>query len=615
MYFRYAVSRIARILSFWLAALVVVAVVPRFAFSQDVRILAPIVSPPWLGSFFIEESVGYLRWQLASDKFEVHWAEPSAIVEELHTGSYDLGILPSGIIDISKAGKISQISSMASRDSPRPENAVACTFLVPKDSKAHTLHDLEGFRAGASDANVLGDYLACMAELAFQGFNVNKFFSSIRFYGATNNRRLINALGEEKIDVAMIRSGYIEDLTRASGRNLLEHFRVIAPVHDALVDLHSTRTYPGPTLVAPATTDPQLVHRVLSTLLAKPINAWGQYWTVPADFSSMDSLSRVLKMGPYEYLQNWSVERVWKEFKTEISALAVVICALLLHSWRSQVLVRRTTQALNQVMNERLAVEKENQKKAARIDELQKTAAVGQLSSIFAHEMNAPLGTLRSTVHGMRVAIENSFDLKEDQMRDQLFEFDEKLGGLEQQIERASGIVERARSYARNKYAERKLIKAVELVERVAQDYQQRQDVQCCILIEISGKDKMMRADPLEIELIVLNLVKNAAQAAASNAQSTIQIRAAINRDLFELIVSDNGTELTDELLAQFADRSLKSSKADGLGLGVGIVCSLVERYAGSIAFARSPAGGLEVRVKIPTGVNAQEGFNVKARS
>lgn len=82
MYFRYAVSRIARILSFWLAALVVVAVVPRFAFSQDVRILAPIVSPPWLGSFFIEESVGYLRWQLASDKFEVHWAEPSAIVEE-----------------------------------------------------------------------------------------------------------------------------------------------------------------------------------------------------------------------------------------------------------------------------------------------------------------------------------------------------------------------------------------------------------------------------------------------------------------------------------------------------------------------------------------------------
>ena len=124
-----------------------------------------------------------------------------------------------------------------------------------------------------------------------------------------------------------------------------------------------------------------------------------------------------------------------------------------------------------------------------------------------------------------------------------------------------------------------------------------------------------MRADPLEIELIVLNLVKNAAQAAASNAQSTIQIRAAINRDLFELIVSDNGTELTDELLAQFADRSLKSSKADGLGLGVGIVCSLVERYAGSIAFARSPAGGLEVRVKIPTGVNAQEGFNVKARS
>lgn len=591
------------------------AAAPRLGFSQDVKILAPIASPPWLGSSFIEESVGYLRWQLSGDKFEVHWAEPSAIVAQLHTGRYDLGILPSGIIDISKAGKISQISSMASRESPRPENAVACTFLVPKDSEARTLDDLRGLRAAASDPNILGDYLACMAELAFQGFDSEKFFSSIRFYGATNNRRLINALRDEQVDVAMIRSGYIEDLVRASGRNLLEHFRVIAPVQDSLVDLHSTRTYPGPTLVAPASTDPALVHRVLSTLLAKPVNAWGQYWTVPADFGSMDSLSRALKIGPYEYLQNWSVERVWKEFKTEICALAVLICALLLHSWRSQVLVRRTTLALGRVMNERIAAEKENQKKAARIDELQKTAAVGQLSSIFAHEMNAPLGALRSTVHGMRVAIENSFELKEEQMRDQLFEFDERLGGLEQQIERASGIVERARSYARNKTTERKPIRVVELVERVVQDYRQRQDARCSILVETDGKNDVLRADPLEIELIVLNLVKNAVQAAVSNPHPTVRVQASIACDMFDLVVSDNGTELTDVLLARFADRRLKSSKSDGLGLGVGIVCSLVERYAGSIAFARSPEGGLEVRVMIPTAGNAKEQFDVKPSS
>lgn len=88
----------------------------------------------------------------------------------------------------------------------------------------------------------------------------------------------------------------------------------------------------------------------------------------------------------------------------------------------------------------------------------------------------------------------------------------------------------------------------------------------------------MMRGSRLEIELVVHNLLKNAAESISQHRRRHPLISIALSRkdDKAELIVSDNGGSMADA-----PSNVLSSSKPEGLGLGLLIVKAVAARHGG----------------------------------
>jgi signal transduction histidine kinase len=98
-------------------------------------------------------------------------------------------------------------------------------------------------------------------------------------------------------------------------------------------------------------------------------------------------------------------------------------------------------------------------------------------------------------------------------------------------------------------------------------------------------------ADPILIEQVVLNLLKNAAEAidnahlppARRNIElRVVPLRTADEGDVIEFTVTDMGPGLKDEVIARMYE-AFFSTKADGLGIGLSLCRSIVESHRGRI--------------------------------
>ena len=108
-----------------------------------------------------------------------------------------------------------------------------------------------------------------------------------------------------------------------------------------------------------------------------------------------------------------------------------------------------------------------------------------------------------------------------------------------------------------------------------------------------------VEADPLEIELLILNLLKNAADATAGEALPAIELRLARRGQRWWLGVADNGPALDDVQMAGLFT-PLNTKKPDGLGLGLAIAARIAEAHGGRLDARRRLPQGLEVGFDLP---------------
>ena len=98
-------------------------------------------------------------------------------------------------------------------------------------------------------------------------------------------------------------------------------------------------------------------------------------------------------------------------------------------------------------------------------------------------------------------------------------------------------------------------------------------------------------ADPIELELVAMNLIKNALEAVEGLPAGMVNIAVSEHNGKAELTVLNNGPAVSSELVERLNDRAASgsSSKKSGLGLGLSIVRSILERLGGRITFTAWP--------------------------
>lgn len=253
------------------------------------------------------------------------------------------------------------------------------------------------------------------------------------------------------------------------------------------------------------------------------------------------------------------------------SRLAVAITALVLAGaallWR----MRRRTEAarIERETSARLAGMRE------QLVQANKLATLGQITAGVAHEINQPLAAI-STYAGNALAFNRRGD--HENASDAI----EQVGVLTERI----GIITRElRGFARRSSNE---VEAVAIEEAMAGTALLLRDRMRMLgaWLAIEGEMVAVRAERVGLEQVLVNLIQNALDAGAL----TITVTVTPHKDRVAITVSDDGAGLTDEIRASLF-MPFKTSKRNGLGLGLVICRDIVAGFGGTL-FAAAPAAG-----------------------
>lgn len=524
---------------------------------------------------------------------------------------------------------------------PAPNRNDGAAIVVAASRKdLQSIDDLKGRRLITSSPTAFTGYHVPLGVIADAGHDPETFFGSVDFVGGGDDiRESLPKLLKNEGDVAFVRLCFLEKwLQEHPG---LEHaFRV---VHDVTGEgeacRRSTPLYPAWTFASARRTDPTLSREVMKTLLSlTPDPGDGLYWSLSTDTSSVDRLFKTLRIGPYAYLREWTVKRVWEHYHAAILVFIFGVLGLILHSVRVGVLVRRRTAMLQTSLSRERALRRAAAASARRIARLEKVSALGQLSTIFAHEMRQPLGAISLYTFAVKRKLSEILGSE-----DPVFAI---LGKIEGQTARADAIVNRVRRWAKAETPPRKTVDWVDVARGALHELEGAKPAPEMKEAAENGKagetgeasassadtaleivlhafaPVMVHADPLGLELVVFNLVKNALEAAprdhVSHAKGTVEVTlertvndhgapAAVlvvrnhtgpvaDADWAAVSQAGSGAAGTDAAL----DEALPATtKSEGLGLGLGIVRGFVESHAGRLLFTRHE-DGLEARVVLP---------------
>ncbi|HEX9218061.1 MAG TPA: ATP-binding protein [Gemmatimonadales bacterium] len=235
----------------------------------------------------------------------------------------------------------------------------------------------------------------------------------------------------------------------------------------------------------------------------------------------------------------------------------------------------------------------EQQALETQLVQSEKLAAVGQLVSGVAHELNNPL----TSIAGLSEFLLEQKELgKKDRGHLQV---------IQEQAERAGRIVRNLLTFARKGSAERVPVDLNDVIRRTlsltAYDLKLK-DI--TVERELSGALPEVFGDRHGLQQVVLNLVTNAAQAVAENPRERpreITVSTWFDGQV-HLRVADTGPGIPDEVVQSvFTPFFTTKEPGKGTGLGLSITYSIVESHGGQIVLEpRGPRGGAAFRVDLP---------------
>src|SRR4051812_27861639 len=235
----------------------------------------------------------------------------------------------------------------------------------------------------------------------------------------------------------------------------------------------------------------------------------------------------------------------------------------------------------------------EQQALETQLVQSEKLAAVGQLVSGVAHELNNPL----TSIAGLSEFLLEQKELgKKDRGHLQV---------IQEQAERAGRIVRNLLTFARKGTGERAPVDINDVIRRTlsltAYDMKLK-DI--TVTRELSGALPAVLGDLNGLQQVVLNLVTNAAQAVAENPRE--RSREIIVSTWFDgqvhLRVADSGPGIPEDVVQSvFTPFFTTKEPGKGTGLGLSITYSIVESHGGHITIEPPPAGGgAAFRIDLP---------------
>ena len=219
---------------------------------------------------------------------------------------------------------------------------------------------------------------------------------------------------------------------------------------------------------------------------------------------------------------------------------------------------------------------------AAKAEVTSRLVTMGEMASSVAHELNQPLTAISNYCNGII-----------SRLKAESISTPDLLGALEKtskQAHRAGQIIHRIRAFVKRSEPQRQAAHAKDIVEdavELAMIELRRRNVG--IHSYVAQRLPALMVDPILIEQVLLNLLKNAAEAidnaGLAASRRNIELRVVPRHTpeeggVIEFSVTDSGPGLKEEVLGRMYE-AFFSTKSDGLGIGLSLCRSIIESHRG----------------------------------
>ena len=224
-----------------------------------------------------------------------------------------------------------------------------------------------------------------------------------------------------------------------------------------------------------------------------------------------------------------------------------------------------------------------------KLQEQEKLAAIGRLSSTMAHEIRNPLASMSGAAHILKMG---TLDWKKTDRMTEL---------ISNQAQRISEIIEGYLELSRNgtvSYTNPVSLEAVarEAIEVAKQGFGSRIEME----FHIDG-NFVVFGNQLRLVQLLTNIIRNSAEALQNSPRGKIDVSLVNSpvRGMVDLNVHDNGPGISDEVLVRIFDPFF-TTKEEGTGLGLYVARKVARDHRGRMDIESHPGEGTTVTVSIP---------------
>lgn len=578
-------------------AVFAVLLLPVVSWAADVRIgvLA------WMG-----EEAAAIQWRplaaslersLPGHRFALRYFDLDGMAQAIRAREVDfVATNPGHYVVLEARYGVTRIATQTMAPGQDPAHTVgsAVVALAGRDD-LRSLEDLRGRRLAAVAPEAFGGYQVVWAELKRRGIDPEAGDILPRFTGFPMSR-VLRAVEAGEADAGAIRGCLLEQLVR-EGVVAPDRFRVLSPQDSAGPCQTSSPAYPGWAFAAVSQTPAELSREVLIALLSLDPEGGAGRWSVPADYHPVHEMLRSLHIAPYEFLREHTLESQIRRYWPYGAGLVALLLLWLAYTLRVEVIVQRRTRELSAALSAREQLEESVRVQQQQMEHLSRLSVLGELSGTLAHELNQPLAAIGNYARSLtrRLARGSLSEQAIGQAADE----------IASESDRAADILAGIRDFARKRTRVREVRRAGELVADAARLFRGIVARAPAVVVhdELGGADGAVEVDPLQIQQVLLNLLKNALDAHASvdRGEQPIDVTLRADGERVAIDVRDRGPGLSAVLKAHLFEPFF-TTKPDGMGLGLSICKTIIESHGGELT-AVPPGdgeGGLSVGFSLP---------------
>jgi two-component system sensor kinase FixL len=237
----------------------------------------------------------------------------------------------------------------------------------------------------------------------------------------------------------------------------------------------------------------------------------------------------------------------------------------------------------------------------AELVHVSRLTAMGQMSSALAHELNQPLTAAANYVKAARRTLDQGLEQTRPKVQ-------ELLDKAADQTLRAGQIIRRLRDFVEKREDNRAPEEVNKVVEEaLALAFVGATDPGVIITAKLEENLPLVLIDKIQIQQIILNLVRNALEAMAGRERRELCLSTAReSEDFVRIAVSDTGPGLSEEVASKLF-QPFVTTKSDGMGIGLSICRSIVEAHGGRMTAAPNSDGGVTFSFQLPVARDGNE--------